>query len=75
MHLYIYLFAEDLQAGLKRLESLLAGLRSGSTENELGIQLPRGGQVPGLGNLGINQRAVVLKVGTEAFGLKGKPDC
>ena len=34
------LFTEDLEAVLDGSESLLTGLRSGSTEDQLSIQLP-----------------------------------
>lgn len=38
--IFICLFAEDLVAVLNRSEGLLTGLRVGSTEDQLGIQLP-----------------------------------
>lgn len=38
--IFIYLFTEDLVAVLNRSEDLLTGLRVGSTEDQLGIQLP-----------------------------------
>lgn len=72
--IFICLFAEDLVAVLNRSEGLLTGLGVGSTEDQLGIQLPWGGDVPGLGDLLIDKGAVVLKVGTEALRLKGSPD-
>lgn len=71
----ICLFAEDLEAVFKRLKGLLAGLRCRETEDQLSIQLPRGGQVPGLSNLLVNQGAVVLEVGTKALRLESEPDC
>jgi len=71
----ICLFAENLEAILNRSESLLARLRSRSTKDQLSIQLPRSREVPGLSDLLIDQRAVVLQVGTETLGLKGDPDC
>jgi hypothetical protein len=72
--LYAYLFAENLEAVLNGSESLLARLRGRSTEDQLGVQLPRSRDVPGLSDLLIDQRAVVLQVGAETLGLKGKPD-
>jgi hypothetical protein len=72
--IFICLFSEHLVAALNRSEGLLTGLRVGSTEDQLGIQLPRSGDVPGLGDLLIDEGAVVLKVGTEALRLKGSPD-
>lgn len=70
----LYLFAEDLETVLNGSESLLTGLRGRSTEDKLSVQLPRGRDVPGLGDLLIDQGAVVLEVSTEALGLKSNPD-
>lgn len=74
--LFWHLFAEDLEAALQRSELLLSRLGGvlGNTEDKLGIKLPGSRNAPGLGNLGINQRSVVLEVGTEALGLESKPD-
>jgi hypothetical protein len=71
---YLCGLAEDLEAVLNRSKSLLSSLGGGNTEDHLGIQLPRGGQAPGLGDLLVNQGAVVLEVGAEALGLKSEPD-
>lgn len=68
------LFSENLEAVLNGSELLLAGLGGRSTEDQLGIQLPGGRDVPGLGDLLIDQRAVVLEVSTETLRLKGDPD-
>lgn len=70
-----HLFAEDLEAALKGSELLLRRLRGvlGNTKDQLGIQLPGSGDVPGLSNLSINERGVVLEVGTEALRLKSEP--
>jgi hypothetical protein len=79
MMLYYYagsicFFAENLEAVLDRSKGLLARLRGRGTEDQLGVQLPGSRDVPGLGDLLINQRAVVLQVGTETLGLKGNPN-
>lgn len=55
--------AKDLDALLQGLELLGAGLASFATKDKLGIELPVGGQTPGLGNLLVDERVVVLQVG------------
>jgi len=62
---------EDLANGLGLLG---AGLAGASTEDELGVELPRGGDLPGLGDLGVGEGVVMLEVGAEAFGFEGGPD-
>ena len=74
LHIVSCLFTEDLEAVLQRRESLLAGRGGRSTEDELGIELPRSRQVPLLLDTLVDQRAVVLQVGAEAFGLESSPD-
>jgi hypothetical protein len=68
------LLSKNLVAVLNGLEGLLARLAGRSTKDELGIQLPRGRDVPGLLHLLVDQGAVVLEIGTEAFGAKRSPD-
>lgn len=68
------LFAKDLEAVLQGRESLLARLRGRDAKDQLSVELPRGRQVPLLLDLLVNERAVVLQVGTEALGLQSGPD-
>lgn len=62
---------EDLGDGLGLLG---AGLAGATAEDELGIELPGGGDLPGLGDLGVDEGVVVLEVGTETLGLESGPD-
>ena len=68
------LSAKDLVALLKSKVLLGASLASTATEDQLGVELPVGGDLPGLGNLVVNEGVVVLEVGAQALGLKGGPD-
>ena len=68
------LFAENLEAVLERRKGLLAGLAGRGTEDELGVEFPRSGDVPLLLDALVDQGAVVLEVGAETFGLEGGPD-
>ena len=63
-----------LEQLLNRLESLVTGLAGPATKDELGAELPVGGDLPLLGDLGINDGVVVLEVGTETLGLESNPD-
>jgi hypothetical protein len=67
--------AKDLEAVLERSKGLLKRAASGGTKDELGVELPVGGDVPGVLDLLVDQRAVVLQVGAEAFRGEGGPDC
>jgi hypothetical protein len=67
--------AKDLEAILERSKGLLERAASGCTKDELGVELPAGGDVPGALDLLVDQRAVVLQVGAEAFRGEGGPDC
>ena len=62
---------EDLTDGLGLLG---AGLASAAAKDELGVELPGGGDLPGLGDLGVDQGVIVLEVGTETLGLESGPD-
>ena len=44
-----------------------------TTKDELRLERPLQGDVPDLAGLLVGQRAVVLQVGTEAFGFEGGP--
>ena len=55
------------------LGQLLPGALLKTTEDELRLQRPLQGDVPGLAGLLVGQRAVVLQVGAEAFGFEGGP--
>jgi hypothetical protein len=68
------LLAKDLDTLLNRLLRLLAGRSLGATEDELGNQTPFGGDVPLLGDGGIDEGVVVLQVCAEAEGFEAGPD-
>ena len=68
------LSAENLDTLLDRNVLLGGGLALLSTEDELSVESPCGGDLPGLSNLGIDQRVVVLEVGTETFSLESSPE-
>lgn len=65
---------KDLDALLNRLESLFGCRRLNGAKDKLGLELPLGGDIKGLGQTGVDQRVVVLKVGTEAKGFQTGPD-
>ena len=69
----ICLSTEDLHALIDGLEALLTGRCANTTEDELSVKLPAGGQLPLARNALVDQRVVVLKVGTEALELEGSP--
>ena len=58
---------------VRLLRQLLPGTLLKTTEDELRLQRPLQGDVPGLAGLLVGQRAVVLQVGAEAFGFEGGP--
>lgn len=58
---------------LKRLEGLWVRVSSGLAEDELGLQAPVGGDVPGGSDLLVNQGVVMLQVGAEAFLFQSSP--
>lgn len=68
------LLAKDLHTLLNGLLGLLPSGNFGATKDQLGDQTPLGRQVPLLGNLGVDQRVIVLQVGTETKSLKASPD-
>lgn len=55
-------------------EVLGSGLASLSTKNQLGLQLPVGGDLPLGGDAVVDERVVVLEVGAQALGLERGPD-
>lgn len=66
--------------GPKRLENLLVGLLLNgrrvarlAAEHELRVELPRRGDTPRLGDLGVDEGVVVLEVGAGTFGGEGGP--
>lgn len=67
--------AEHLEAVLDRSEGLVERTTGRGTKDQLGVELPAGRDVPLLLNLLVNQGAVVLEVGTQAFGGESGPDC
>lgn len=68
------LSTKDLDAILEGSELLGASLAGLATEDELGVELPAGGELPGLGDLLVDQGAVVLEVGTKTLSLEGRPE-
>lgn len=58
---------------VRLLGQLLPSALLETAEDELRLERPLQGNVPGLAGLLVGQRAVVLQVGAEAFGLKGGP--
>lgn len=58
--IHLYGFAENLEAVLDRSEGLVAGFGSGSTKDQLRVELPVGREVPGALYLLVDQGAVVL---------------
>jgi hypothetical protein len=68
------LLAKDLDTFLNRFLRLLAGSSLGATEDELGNQMPFGGDVPVLGDGGVDEGVVVLEVCAEAEGFEAGPD-
>lgn len=69
-----HLSAEDLEALLDGLEVLGASIAGLAAEDELGVELPAVGDAPLAGDLGVDERVVVLQVGAEALGRQGRPD-
>lgn len=72
--LSLSLSTKDLDTLLNRL--VLLGVRVGgaAAKDELGVELPAGGDLPGVGDLLVDEGAVVLEVGAEALGLEGGPE-
>lgn len=68
------LSTEDLEAVLDGELVLGAGLAGAAAEDELGVELPVVGDAPFAGDLGVDQRVVVLKVSTETLGGESGPD-
>ena len=58
---------------VRLLGQLLPSALLETAEDELRLERPLERDVPGLAGLLVGQRAVVLQVGAEAFGLKGGP--
>jgi hypothetical protein len=54
-------------------EGLVAGAGGGRAEDQLGIEFPVLGHVPLLGDLGVDERVVVLQVAAQALGLERRP--
>ena len=69
-----HLSTKDLELLLEGAEFLLTGPGGLAAEDELGLELPAGGDLPLLGDLGVDERVVVLKVGTETLGLESGPE-
>ena len=67
--------AKDLQSLLNRLELLLARLTGGLAEDQLGLELPVGGDAPSACNLLVNERVVMLQVSPETFLFECCPCC
>ena len=63
----------DSDALVDRLECLLAWLTSGFAKDELGLEAPLGVDVVCGSNLLIDQRVVMLQVGTKSLGFKCGP--
>jgi len=59
---------------LQGLEGLVHGLASWLAKDQLALQAPVERDVPGGGDLLVDQRVVVLQVGAETFLFKGRPD-
>jgi hypothetical protein len=68
------LLAKDLDTLLNGLLRLLTGRSLGATEDELGNQAPFSGDVPLLGDGGVDEGVVVLQVCAEAEGFEAGPD-
>lgn len=66
--------SEDLHSILRGLLDLLSSFGFRGTEDQLCNQTPVTGQIPLLRNTGVDERVVVLQVGTEAKSLKTSPD-
>ena len=64
----------NLNSLLDILESLLAGWCSLSTEDQLSVEFPRSRDIPLRSNLGVDERVVVLEIGSESFSGEGGPD-
>lgn len=74
--MYRYLdLAVDLDALTDGLLRLLTSLTGRAAEDQLGDEVPLSRDVPLLSDLGVDERVIVLQVGTEAEGLKADPDC
>jgi hypothetical protein len=58
---------------LHLLELLLAGLACAATKDQLASKLPLERDAPVLGGLLVDDRVVVLEVGTKTLGLQGDP--
>jgi hypothetical protein len=68
------LLAKDLDTLLNRLLRLLASSSLGATEDELRNQAPFSGDVPLLGDGGVDEGVVVLQVCAEAECFEAGPD-
>ena len=69
----LVLSAVDEDALLERLEGLLVGRAGWLAEDKLRLQAPVGGDVPGGGDLLVDQGIVVLEICTEAFLFESSP--
>lgn len=69
-----FLSAKDLDTLINALEGLLTSLTVPVAKDELGVELPGDRDLPGFGNLLVDDRVVVLEVGTETLGLEGGPE-
>lgn len=65
----------DKDAALEGLELLLRGVGGGRAKDQLALEAPGGGDVPGRRDLLVDQRVVVLQVGAEAFLFERGPNC
>lgn len=74
-NLFIHLLSsENLDTLLDRLELLLARRRLNRTKDQLSLEIPLARNAESLGQAGVDQRVVVLKVGAKAKGLETGPD-
>ena len=67
------LSAVDLEPITQLAERLVASWAGRGAEDKLGVELPGLGHAPGLLDASIDQRVVVLQVGTQALGHQGGP--
>lgn len=63
----------DKDALVNGLECFLAGLTNGFTKDELSLETPLEIDVEGGSNLLVDQRIIMLQVGTESLGFQGGP--
>lgn len=67
--------AVDKDTLLEGAEGLVRGTASGLAKDQLGLEAPGGRDVPGGGDLVVDQGVVVLQVGAETFLFQSSPDC